>query len=117
MENMNHPPITTPPYNNGSSITPSNDRRWFEEEAIEHNESVDDYAEDDNDLYDDFLALAGELLDENIALDTPNTYLPLIIIPSNSVASITDTLIEELGTTFPSLSRNYHQLCLVGFQN
>ena len=115
MKNTNHPPITTPPYNNGSSITPLNDHRQFEEDVIEHNTSVDYYTENDNNLYDDFLA--GELLDENISLDTPSACPPSSIIPIESVASITDTLIEELGTTFPSLSRNYHQLCLVGFQN
>ena len=99
MENTNRLPITTPPYNNGSSITPSNGRQWFEEEAIEHNGSVDDYTKDDNDLYTDFLA--GELQDENINLDTPNTCNPSSIIPSYSIASITDALIEGLGTSFP----------------
>ena len=51
MENTHLSHITTPPYNNASSISPSNDRRWFEDEAIDHNESHEDYVEDDNDLY------------------------------------------------------------------
>ena len=47
MENTNRPPIASLPYDNASSITPPNERRWFEDEAIEHNELHDNYAEDD----------------------------------------------------------------------
>ena len=103
MKNTNRPPTASPPSNNASSITPSNDCRWFEDEAIEHNELHDNYAEDENDLYDDFLA--GELLDDHHSTEHPNHDVASSIIPINDPASpiyvVKDALVEGLGTIFP----------------
>ena len=103
MNNMNRPPITSPPSNNTSSTPPLNNRRWFEEEAIEHNEIQDNYAEDDNDLYDDFLA--GELLEDNHSTEHPNHDVATSIIAVNDPESpsyvVNDALVEGLGNIFP----------------
>ena len=76
-----------------------NERRWFKDEAIEHNELQDNYTEDDNDLYDDFLA--GELLDDN----TTDSIVPVYDPPLSSPVVVTDSLVEGLGSIFPPYRR------------
>ena len=64
----------------------------------EHNEIQDNYAEDDNDLYDDFLA--GELLEDNHSTEHPNHDVASSIIPVNDPESptyvVNDALVEGL---------------------
>lgn len=76
-----------------------NEHRWFEDEAIELNELQDNYTEDDNDLYVDFLA--GELLDDHTTDSIVPVYKPPLSIP----VVVTDSLVEGLGSIFPSYRR------------
>ena len=95
--------MVLPQSNNTSSITPLNNCWWFEEEPTEHNKIQDNYAEDDNNLYDDFLA--GGLLDNNDSTEHPNHDVASSIIPINDPDSpiyvVKDALVEGLGTIFP----------------
>ena len=72
MKSNHHTPLQT--FNNNTLTTiPSNVRRWFEEEAIDHNESCDGFVEDNTDLYN--YCLAAEILDDNSTSSSPKSYL------------------------------------------
>ena len=90
-----HLPTTDTP--NPSPATPSNGSRWFEEECgIDHDDTPDDYEENETDLYNEYLA--SELLEED--------YMPPDRNASHDNTPLVSTVVdntEGLGTIFPRI--------------
>ena len=99
MANINSLPPTTHTNNDTDTTFSSstNAIRWFEEEATCHKELSDNYEEDDEDLYNDFLA--GEELD-TVVTSNPSNISDNNIVPI--LHTVTDALIEGFKSIFPS---------------
>ena len=97
MVNINSlPPTTHINDDNDTTFSSTNAIRWYEEEAICDDELSDNYEEDEEDLYNDFLA--GEELDtvetSNASNSCDNNTMP-------TLHTVTDSLIEGFGSIFP----------------
>ena len=97
MVNINSlPPTTHTNDDNDTTFSSTNAIRWYEEEAICDDKLSDNYEEDEEDLYNDFLA--GEELDtvetSNASNSCDNNTMP-------TLHTVTDSLIEGFGSIFP----------------
>lgn len=97
----NNKPLCSTSRDNTTSTPPPDTLRWFEEEAICHDDELSNhYQEDEDDLYNDFLAkeelgTAENYVVTNVENTTDTTIVPVLY-------TVTDALTEGFGSIFPS---------------